>query len=219
MEFYIGTLKYASYLLVIIPIVFYLVNVKKIKSDEIHYIGILTIASGLSDLIGFVLKQMGLANAVVYNTYTVVEFIIFNLFYYLTFFKKSYKKAVIISAVCFFIALLIFVKSPEVIFTNLNFMWIITALITFVYSISYTIKFFLGKSNEEFNGAIFLINVGILLYTSLILLPFSIPTSLFNEYPDIWRFIYSFARWGNILRNVFVSIGIIIWVRQNSAKR
>jgi hypothetical protein len=200
-----------SYFSVVIPGIFYLYKFKGISSRAIHTIGWLTIVSGLFDLAGFLFIKYTGSNAVILNVYFIVQYILLNLFYFQTLFKKAYRNVIVLGLVNVSVAILIFEFFSNSIFINQNFVWLTLTFIVLIYSFLAIQKFvsFSVEQKAE-NQGLFWINLGLLISGLLSFLPFAFTDELLRELTDSgWgAFVWSFVLWSNIIRNALFTIGL-----------
>jgi hypothetical protein len=216
LENYLTILLYASYYSPLLPILIYLLRFNKVRGNPFHIIGSLVIISGLSDLVGYILLNNNLGNAIVYNIYTLFEFILLSFYFYSTLFNRNYKYALLIALLNFIIAFAIFQFFAQDLFVNQNLIWFTTSVLFLVYGLFHLKQLLNDKSGIIGQTGIYWISVGVILYTSLSLVPFAFTDAMLTSLPsEISRFIWSFAQLGNICRNILFAFGIYYSTREN----
>src|SRR5688500_3213379 len=129
-------IRIASNISVLIPLAVYLAKIKY-ASKRVHIIGGLVIISGLCDLIGIILFSRHQSVEILFNSYYTVLFFLLAWFYYEVLFINSRRVMVWIGLAIYlqsFILISLYVQS---FFEYQTLMWVITAIIMIIYSISY----------------------------------------------------------------------------------
>lgn len=209
MSIYVQTLLYTSYFSVLIPLISYIVNIRRV-GKPIHIIGVLVLVSGLCDLIGFLLIKQKLSTALVINTYFITQFCLLSFYYYETLFRNKSDLVHVIGVVQFFLAFLIatyFYKSIAE--EHQNIMWFISSIILIVYGISFLKKMRNGHAVIYKLGH-FWINGAVLFYlsASLWLFAFTSDSIMLKLGHNLSQLIWSFYDINNVVKNVLFAIGI-----------
>jgi hypothetical protein len=196
----------------IYPITTYFSAFKNHKR-EIHFIGILVLVSGITNVLGTILTEFGFYNIILLNSEAILEFILFNVFYYYTYFKNAHNRVLIMGAINLLAMFIIFTFFSGNLFKeNLNFMWLTSLVVISGYSLIYLKRFISMKQEDRYNMKdLYWINLGILLFGVFALLPFAFTDTMLNHLPDGFvDIIWNFVLFGNIIRNILLGYGIYL---------
>jgi hypothetical protein len=208
-------LSIASSISVFLPLVFYLSKIKH-ASKRIHIIGALIIASALCDLIGFFLMSGKQSTYILFNAYYAILFFLLTWFYYEVLFINTRRMIVWLGLAIYlqsFILITIYVQGFH---QYQTLMWVITAIIMIIYSISY---FFYSLSTiptaNIFSYAFIWINIGVLIYFCLNLFLFILGNHVLTKLDqEMGVLIWSFHNVNNIIKNILFAIGIYFYKRK-----
>lgn len=208
-------IRIASSISVILPLVLYLGKIQH-ASKRIHIIGALIVASALCDLAGIFLLTGKQSTFILFNTYYAVLFFLLTWFYYEVLFINTRRVIVWIGLAIYlqsFILITIYVQS----FSGYQtLMWVITAIIMIIYSISY---FFYSFSTipaaNIFSYTFIWINIGVLIYFCLNLFLFILGNHVLTKLDqEMSVLIWSFHNVNNIIKNILFAIGIYFYKRK-----
>lgn len=205
----------ASSISVILPLVMYLARIKY-AAKRIHIIGMLTIVSAVCDLIGIYLFKERSSTVVLFNTYYALMFLLLTWFYYEILFINTRRILVWIGLAIYlqsFILVTIYVQS---FFEYQTLMWVITAIIMIIYSITYFFYSFATISaNNIFSYTFIWINIGVMIYFCLNLFLFILGNHVLTKLePEISSLIWSSHNVNNIIKNILFAIGIYFYKRK-----
>lgn len=201
-----------SSLSVVLPLLVYLVKIKKVNRP-IHIIGALLIVAAMADLVGYLLFKAHQSTAMVFNTYYTLMFFLLCWFYYETLFKDRNKGAIFIGLGVYLISFIIITFFIQNFFFFQNLIWTITGIILIVYSIAYFVSSLSDiPSTHLFGNTLTWINTGVLFYFSFSVVIFSMGDYLFSrEDPHATLLIWSTHNVNNILKNVLFTIGFALY--------
>jgi hypothetical protein len=205
----------ASSISVILPLAMYLTRMKY-AAKRIHIIGMLVIVSALCDLIGIFLFKERSSTVVLFNTYYALMFLLLTWFYYEILFINTRRILVWIGLAIYlqsFILVTIYVQS---FLEYQTLMWVITAIIMIIYSISYFFYSFSTISAANiFTYTFIWINIGVMIYFCLNLFLFILGNHVLTKLePEISSLIWSSHNVNNIIKNILFAIGIFFYKRK-----
>jgi hypothetical protein len=209
------TIRIASNLSVVIPLVIYLTKIKY-ASKRVHIIGALIFVSGICDLIGWIFFKNGQSTAMLFNAYYAMTFFLLSWFYYEVLFIKSRRVVVFLGLAVYlqsFVLISIFVQG---ITEYQTLMWIITGIIMIVYSIAYFIYSLsiIPNTSTLYYTPIW-INSGVLIYFILNLFLFILSNYVLTKLdPQMSLLIWSFHNVNNVLKNILFGIGIYFYKKK-----
>ncbi len=208
-------IRIASTLSVVLPLTMYLSRIKY-ASRQVHIIGILTIVSGVCDVVGILLFNRRQSTVVIFNLYYALLFFLLTWFYYEVLSINKRRIMIWIGLAVYlqsFVLVSVYVQN----FTQYQtLMWLIGALIMITYSVAY---FFYSLSAISPNGyfaySLIWINVGVMIYFCLNLFLFLMGNYVLTKLdPETSALIWSSHNINNILKNVLFAIGIYFYRRK-----
>lgn len=204
-----GIIRAASNLSVALPLVVYLFRIRY-ASRQIHIIGLLIILSGLADAAGFILLKGGASTVVLFNGYYSLLFVLLSWFYYEALAENTHRLIVGIGSVVYVVSYVLVSVYVQGISEYQTLMWVITAIIMIIYSISYFFYSVSTISSAEFYGfSLIWINVGVMIYFCLNLFLFVMGNYILTKLdPDTSVLIWSSHNINNIIKNLLFAIGI-----------
>jgi hypothetical protein len=209
-------IRLASICSVALPLVFYFVKIKYV-SKAVHLIGIITIASAISDLGAFILFSQGQSTIVLFNSYYVILFLLLTWFYYEILLTRSGKTTIITGLIIYAISFILITLYVQGFLEYQTFMWTLTGMMMIIFSISYFLYLFSARTTIT-NYELLWINSGVLLYFSLNLFLFVISSYILTQLdPEISLLIWSFHNVNNIMKNILFAFGIYAFSKQHFA--
>ena len=210
-------LRVASNLSMLVPLGIYLTRIRY-ASRQIHIIGVLIIVSGISDLIGSILFSQRESTVVLFNTYYTLLFLLLSWFYYEVLFVKTRRVLIWIGLAVYlqsFILVTAYVQSFQ---QYQTLMWVISAMIMIIYSISY---FFYSIStitlSAYFGYSLIWINMGVMIYFCLNLFLFMMGNYVLTQLdPETGALIWSSHNVNNIIKNILFAIGISFFKKKSN---
>ena len=210
-------IRVASNLSMLVPLGIYLARIRY-ASRQIHIIGVLIIVSGISDLIGSILFSQRESTVVLFNTYYTLLFLLLSWFYYEVLFVKTRRVLIWIGLAVYlqsFILVTAYVQSFQ---QYQTLMWVISAMIMIIYSISY---FFYSIStitlNTYFGYSFVWINMGVMIYFCLNLFLFMMGNYVLTQLdPETGALIWSSHNVNNIIKNILFAIGISFFKKKSN---
>ncbi len=207
-------IRLASNLSLLVPLSIYFTRMRY-ASRQVHIIGILIIASGLCDVIGFILFSKHQSTVVVFNAYYSILFFLLTWFYYEALFVNTRRVMVWIGLAVYlpsFFLITIYVQNFS---QYQTLMWVITAIIMIMYSIAY---FFYSLSTVTpsafFGYSLIWINMGVMIYFCLSLFLFVLGNYVLTKLdPQTSALIWSTHNINNIIKNILFSVGLFIYRR------
>lgn len=205
-------IRVVSNISVLVPLVFYLSRARH-ASRPIHIIGILTIISGLCDVIGMIMFSRGVPTAVLFNVYYMVLFLLLTWFYYRILFVNTRRIMIWIGLAIYLLSFILVTLYVQNFMQYQTLMWLITAIIMIVYSIGYFFYSLTTINSSGFFGySLIWINVGVMIYFCLSLFLFLMGNYVLTKLdPETSALIWSSHNINNILKNVFFAIGIFFF--------
>ncbi len=205
----------ASSISVILPLAMYLMRMRN-AAKRIHIIGAIIVLSGLCDLAGIFLTKEGTSTVVLFNSYYALLFFLLTWFYYEVLFSNTRRVIVWIGLAIYlqsFLLITIYVQSLS---EYQTLMWVITAIIMIIYSISYFFySFSTISASNIFTYTFVWINIGVMIYFCLNLFLFIIGNHVLTEMePQISSLIWSSHNVNNIIKNILFAIGIYFYRRK-----
>jgi hypothetical protein len=206
-------IRLASIISIAVPLIIYLIRLRY-ASKPVHLVGILTIVSAASDLIAYVMASQGETNAVLFNSYYAILFILLTWFYYEILSIKSGKTTVIVGLVIYLLSFILITLFVQPFLEYQTFMWTITGMIMIIYSISYFLYLFSVRTTMNNYGLLW-INSGILFYFCFNLFLFIMSSYVLTRLEaPISMLIWSFHNVNNIIKNILLGIGISAYNKQ-----
>ena len=205
-------IRIASNISLVLPLVIYFTKMKY-ASKRIHIVGGLIILSGICDLIGFILFSRQLPNIIVFNIYYAILFFMLTWFYYEILFISSRRVMLWIGLGVYLQSFILITIYVQGFFEYQTLMWVITAIIMIIYSISYFFYSLSTIPTANIYGSTYIwINSGVLIYFCLNLFLFIMGNYVLTELPpEMSLLIWSFHNVNNIIKNVLFSIGIYFY--------
>lgn len=205
-------IRVASNLSVLMPLAMYLSRIRY-ASRQIHIVGVLVIVSGICDLFGLFFFERNESTAVLFNIYYALVFFLLSWFYYEALFVNTRRILIWIGLAVYlqsFILVTVYVQGFQ---QYQTLMWLITAIIMIIYSISY---FFYSLSTIAASGyfgySLIWINVGVMIYFCLNLFLFLMGNYVLTRLdPETSALIWSSHNINNILKNILFAIGIYFY--------
>lgn len=209
-------IRLASMLSVALPLIVYLVRIRN-ASRPVHLIGALAIVSALSDLVAYVLFTRGQSTVVLFNIYYTVLFLLLTWFYYDILLARRSKATVLAGLVIYSLSFILVTTYFQSFFEYQTSMWSITGLIMIIYSVSYFLSLFSAQTTMSNYGVLW-INSGILFYFSFNLSLFVMSSYVLTKLePQISMLIWSFHNVNNIVKNILLGIGVLVFSAESSA--
>lgn len=208
-------IRIASNVSLLLPLAVYLARFRY-ATTRVHIIGALIVVSGICDLIGFVLREGQQPTAVLFNTYYALLFFLLTWFYYEILFLNTRRIVVWIGLAIYLQSMILITLFVQSFFEYQTLMWVITAIIMIVYSISYFLYSFSTIPLPSIFGYTFMwINSGVLIYFCLNLFLFILGNYVLTRLePQTSLLIWSFHNVNNIIKNVLFAIGIYFYKRK-----
>lgn len=211
-------IRLASMLSIALPLIIYLVRVRS-ASRPVHLIGALSIVSALSDLIAYVLFTRGQSTVVLFNIYYTVMFLLLTWFYYQVLLTKRSKVTVLAGLGIYLLSFILVTAYVQTFFEYQTSMWTITGLIMIIYSVSYFLSLFSAQTTMNNYGLLW-INSGILFYFSFNLSLFVMSSYVLTKLePQISMLIWSFHNVNNIVKNILLGVGVLVYSADANAIR
>ncbi len=204
-----GIIRVASNLSVALPLLAYLFRARY-ASRQIHVIGLLLILSALADATGFMLLQSGTPTVLLLNVYYIVLFVLLSWFYYEVLVEKVHRLVLIAGSVTYLVSFVLISLYVQGITEYQTLMWVITAVIMIIYSISYFFYSISTISSPAFYGfSLIWINIGVMIYFCLNLFLFVMGNYILTRLdPETSALIWSSHNINNIIKNLLFAIGI-----------
>ena len=202
-------IRIASNLSLLVPLGIYLMRVRY-ATRQIHIIGILILVSGISDLIGHILFSQRQSTIVLFNTYYTLLFLLLTWFYYEALFVKTRRVLIWIGLAVYLQSFILVTAYVQSFHQYQTLMWVISAIIMIIYSISY---FFYSIStitlSAYFGYSLIWINMGVMIYFCLNLFLFMMGNYVLTQLdPETGALIWSSHNVNNIIKNILFAIGI-----------
>lgn len=211
-------IRLASMLSIALPLIMYLVRVRG-ASRPVHLIGALSIVSALSDLIAYVLFTRGQSTVVLFNIYYTVMFLLLTWFYYQVLLTQRSKVTVMVGLGIYLLSFILVTIYIQTFFEYQTSMWTITGMIMIIYSVSYFLSLFSAQTTMNNYGLLW-INSGILFYFSFNLSLFVMSSYVLTKLePQISMLIWSFHNVNNIVKNILLGVGVLVYSTDPSAIR
>lgn len=211
-------IRLASMLSIALPLIIYLVRVRS-ASKPVHLIGALSIVSALSDLIAYVLFTRGQSTVVLFNIYYTVMFLLLTWFYYQVLLTQRSKVTVLAGLGIYLLSFILVTTYIQTFFEYQTSMWTVTGIIMIVYSVSYFLSLFSAQTTMNNYGLLW-INSGILFYFSFNLSLFVMSSYVLTKLePQISMLIWSFHNVNNIVKNILLGVGVLVYSADPSAIR
>ena len=210
-------IRLASNISLLVPLFIYFARMRH-ASREVHIIGILIIASGLCDVVGFILFSKHQSTVVVFNTYYSILFLLLTWFYYEALFVNTRRLMVWIGLAVYLPSFFLITAYVQNFSQYQTLMWVITAVIMIMYSIAY---FFYSLSTitptNFFGYSLVWINMGVMIYFCLSLFLFVLGNYVLTKLdPQTSALIWSTHNINNIIKNILFSVGLFTY-RKNIA--
>lgn len=210
-------LRIASIASVAFPLISYLVKVQQ-ASKPVHLIGVLTVVSALSDVVGVIYFTQGKSTVMQINAFYLVQFLLLTWFYYEISGSAKAKSMVAGGLVIFGVAYVLITYFLQSFFEYQTFVWTLSGIIMIVFSTSYVVYLFSAGTLMENHGT-FWINGGILYYFSFNLFLFVMSSYVLTKLePQISLLIWSFHNVNNIVKNILIGVGIVSYESPRFAK-
>ena len=211
-------IRVASNVSLLLPLAIYLTRVKY-AARHVHIIGILLIASGLCDLLGFILFEKRQSTVVLFNTYYALLFILLTWFYYEILFTNTRRLMIWIGLAIYIQSFILVSVFMQNFLEYQTLMWVITAVIMITYSIAYFLHSLSTITTTGFLGySVIWINIGVMIYFCLNLFLFVMGNYVLTKLdPDTSALIWSSHNVNNIIKNILFAVGIYFSKRKGTA--
>jgi hypothetical protein len=202
---------FASVFSVLIPLVFYIVNIKKSPKQN-HAIGILLFISGLCDSIGLIRFFDSDSNILLFNIFNVFQFVLLAYYYYTIMFKLTNHNIFYLGFAFYVLTFIILSLTTQSIFQYQNWLWSLSGAILIMYAWLYY-NYAASRPthivmNPHLTSELY-INGGVFFYFSLSLVLFVTVNYIVSEQdPEMSRVFWSFHNLNNIIKNVLFAVGI-----------
>jgi hypothetical protein len=208
-------IRYASNISLLAPLVMYLAKMRY-ASKQVHIIGILVIASGVCDLLGYILFSRHQSTVLLFNIYYCILFLLLTWFYYEALFLNTRRLMVWIGLAVYLQSYVLTTFYVQGFFEYQTLMWLITAVIMIMYSIAY---FFYSLSTITpagfFGYSLIWINMGVMIYFCLNLFLFVLGNHVLTKLdPGTSALIWSTHNINNIIKNILFAVGIFFYKRK-----
>jgi hypothetical protein len=205
----------ASSISVVLPLAMYFIRMKN-AARRIHIIGALVMVSAVCDIIGMILIMERSSTVVLFNTYYALLFLLLTWFYYEILFINTRRVLVWIGLAIYLQSFLLVTIYVQSFFEYQTLMWVITAIIMIIYSISYFFySFSTISAGNIFSYTFIWINIGVMIYFCLNLFLFVMGSHVLTKLePQVGALIWSSHNVNNILKNVLFAIGIYFYRRK-----
>jgi hypothetical protein len=200
-------LFYFSYFSILIPIFFLLGRKQNFKIILIRVLGILLFASALSDLGGYILISMGKSNILIANIYSVVQFFLLSIIYYLLLEKK---KIVYIASILFSLFFILNASFIQPFNEFQSWPLVLESIIFIIFSIIYYGQMLKSKPLIDFVIFYrFWLNSALFLYFAFNLYIFALSNYIFkNMEAEVGIITWSFHNINNIGKNIIFALAI-----------
>jgi hypothetical protein len=205
----------ASSISVVLPLAMYLFRMKN-AAKRIHIIGALMIVSAVCDLVGMLLITERSSTVVLFNVYYALLFLLLTWFYYEILFINTRRILVWIGLAIYLQSFLLVTIYVQSFFEYQTLMWVITAIIMIIYSITYFFYSFSTISAANIFSYTFIwINIGVMIYFCLNLFLFILGNHVLTKLePEVSALIWSSHNVNNIIKNILFAIGIYFYKRK-----
>jgi hypothetical protein len=205
----------ASSISVVLPLAMYLLRMKN-AAKRIHIIGALMIVSAVCDLVGMLLITERSSTVVLFNVYYALLFLLLTWFYYEILFINTRRVLVWIGLAIYLQSFLLVTIYVQSFFEYQTLMWVITAIIMIIYSITYFFYSFSTISTANIFSYTFIwINIGVMIYFCLNLFLFILGNHVLTKLePEVGALIWSSHNVNNIIKNILFAIGIYFYKRK-----
>jgi hypothetical protein len=205
----------ASSISVVLPLAMYFFRMKN-AAKRIHIIGALMIVSAACDLIGTLLIAERSSTVVLFNVYYALLFLLLTWFYYEILFINTRRVLVWIGLAIYLQSFLLVTIYVQSFFEYQTLMWVITAIIMIIYSITYFFySFSTISATNIFSYTFIWINIGVMIYFCLNLFLFILGNHVLTKLePEVGALIWSSHNVNNIIKNVLFAIGIYFYRRK-----
>jgi hypothetical protein len=210
-------LRIASIVSVAFPLVSYLIKIRS-AAKPVHLIGVLTIVSALSDLIGGVYFAQGRSTVVLFNSFYIMQFLLLAWFYYEISTTPKGKATITGGLIVYVVAFVLITVFLQTFFEYQTFVWTISGMIMIIFSTTYVVYLFSAGTLMDNHGS-FWINGGILYYFSFNLFLFVMSSYVLTKLePQISMLIWSFHNANNVVKNMLIGVGISAYASARFAK-
>jgi hypothetical protein len=208
-------IRVTSNISLVVPLAVYFAKMKY-ASRQVHIIGVLIIASGLCDLVGYFLFTRHHATIVVFNVYYCVLFLLLSWFYYEALFVNTRRILVWVGLAVYLQSYILTTLYVQGFFEYQTLMWLIAAVIMIIYSIAY---FFYSLSTITPSGffgySLIWINMGVMIYFCLNLFLFVLGNHVLTKLdPETSALIWSTHNINNIIKNILFAVGMFFYRRK-----
>lgn len=205
----------ASAISIVLPLAMYLLRMKN-AAKRIHIVGAIIIGSAICDLISIFLIKEHASTVILFNTYYALLFFLLTWFYYEVLFSNTRRVIVWIGLAIYLQSFLLITIYVQSFFEYQTLMWVITAIIMIIYSISYFFySFSTISASNIFTYSFIWINIGVMIYFCLNLFLFIIGNHVLTKMePHISSLIWSSHNVNNIIKNILFAIGIYFYKRK-----
>lgn len=205
----------ASAISIVMPLAMYLLRMKN-AAKRIHIVGAIIIGSAVCDLISIFLVKDQSSTVILFNTYYALLFFLLTWFYYEVLFSNTRRVIVWIGLAIYLQSFLLITIYVQSFFEYQTLMWVITAIIMIIYSISYFFySFSTISASHIFTYSFIWINIGVMIYFCLNLFLFIIGNHVLTKMePHISSLIWSSHNVNNIIKNILFAIGIYFYKKK-----
>lgn len=201
-------LKVLSIISGILPIIFFLVFLKRNKERKLWVVFIYVTLSFLTDFTLTLFPKDAPAKFYIFSFFTVMEYSLFSLFFYLCFKSKLIKKVILVAAPLFFILVMYYVFNKN----QSNSFDAIPASLESILIIVFCVCFFFEQIRDMevsfiYSSKTFWIIVAILIYMSATFFLFISSEYITQEERKAYWFINSIS---NVIKNILLAIAFIM---------
>ncbi len=198
-------LSHISSLSVLIPVFFLLSKKQALKISTLKILGILLLASALSELMYYIPSKINKLNIFAVNVYTLAEVLLLSLMYGILLKNKKTGFAFFAVFIAFFIINTLYFQPFNQFQT-----WtlVFEAFIFILYSVGYYCKLF-KTHTDLLRSSSFWLNTAVFIYFAFDLFLFVIANYIFTNMSEESKMIsWSFHNFNNILKNILFAVAI-----------
>lgn len=209
-------LLYSSYFSVLIPIILLLARKQNFKSKTLKAVGLLLFAWAFTDLGGFILMKMGYSNLTLYNIAVIVQFFLLSYLYHIL---LNNKKIIYTGLVAFIVFFIVNISCIQPFREFQSWLFFASSIIFIMYAVLYyrqTLQ--LDTPIDPFYFHPFWVNSAVFCYFAFNLYLFAMSNYVFkNMSPQESTAFWGFHNFNNILKNLFLTIAVIVFKNKNKS--